>query len=234
MADDDGPGPQPGDEALEPVEAVEVEVVGGLVEQHDVEAGQQQGREAGARGLPAGQRRHGQAGVDVEPDLGQHRGRPVLEVGRAQGEPLLERGGVLVVGAGRALAERLGRRVHPRLGRRDPGAPGEVGHDRLAGAALGLLREVPDRGAGRVEDDRAGVGLGLAGQHAQQGRLAGAVGPDEPDDVAGRDDEVEAGEQGALGVAGREAAGDEGGGHGADPPSRDARAATDLGQGGGP
>src|SRR4051812_18731948 len=51
----------------------------------------------------------------------------------------------------------------------------------------------------------------LTGEGAQQRRLARAVDPDEPDDVAGRDDEIEVGEQDAGAVPGGQAAGDQGG-----------------------
>ena len=53
VADDHRAAAQPGDEVLQAGEPVQVEVVGGLVEQHEVEAAQQQGREPGARGLTA-------------------------------------------------------------------------------------------------------------------------------------------------------------------------------------
>ena len=47
------------DEPFEPVEPVEVEVVGGLVEEEDVEPGQQQRGELGAGGLTTRQVAHG-------------------------------------------------------------------------------------------------------------------------------------------------------------------------------
>jgi hypothetical protein len=45
----------------------------------------------------------------------------------------------------------------------------------------------------------AGGGFVLAGEDAEQGGLAGAVGGDEADALAGLDGEVEAGEEGARG-----------------------------------
>ena len=45
-------------EVLEPLEAVEVEVVGGLVQEHDVEPGQQERRERRPRRLATGKLRH--------------------------------------------------------------------------------------------------------------------------------------------------------------------------------
>ena len=213
MADEHRAGPQTRDEALEQGEPVEVEVVGRLVEQDDVEAAEQQRRQTGAGRLPARQRRHREVRVDVEAHLRQDRGQPVVEVGRAQGEPLLERDGVLVVGPRRPRPERLGGGVHPLLRGGHARPPGEVGPQRLARAPLGLLGEVADDGVRRGEPHRARVGRVLARQHPQQRRLAGAVRADETDDVAGGHHEVEAGEQGPLGVAGGEVARDEGGCH---------------------
>ena len=66
---------------------------------------------------------------------------------------------------------------------------------------------------GRADGDRALLGLGLAREHAQQRGLAGAVRPDEADDVAGGEHEVETGEQDAGAVAGGEAGGLDGGTH---------------------
>jgi hypothetical protein len=63
-----------GDEPLQPGETVEVEVVGRLVEQQHVEAGEQDRRQGGARGLAAGQRRGGQVEqARVEPEVAQDR-----------------------------------------------------------------------------------------------------------------------------------------------------------------
>jgi hypothetical protein len=78
-------------ELLEAVEPVDVEVVGRLVEQVGVVARQQQRGEAGARRLAARQRRHRQLEVDGEPEVGEHRGGALVEVGAAEREPALER-----------------------------------------------------------------------------------------------------------------------------------------------
>ena len=105
------------DEPLQPVEAVEVEVVGRLVEQEDVEPGQQQGGELGAGGLAARQtgdlaveRRGGQA------EVGGHRGDAGVEVGPAERHPAVEGGGVAVGGGAcpRRPARRSPRRGWPR------------------------------------------------------------------------------------------------------------------------
>ena len=56
-------------------------------------------------------------------------------------------------------------------------------------------------------------GHGLPGEEAQQRGLARAVRPDQPDDVAGGEDEVEPGEQDAGAVTGGQAGGLQGGAH---------------------
>ena len=76
MADHGHRGVESGDERLEPVEPVEVEVVGGLVEQEDVEAGQERGRQRHPRRLPARQRRGGLVQHPlVEAEVGEGRRR---------------------------------------------------------------------------------------------------------------------------------------------------------------
>ncbi len=55
---------------------------------------------------------------------------------------------------------------------------------RLAGLELRLLFEIPETGR-CVKLAGAGVRLVSAGDNAQKGRLAAAVGPDQPDAVAG-------------------------------------------------
>ena len=84
----------PCDEGLEPGEAGEVEVVGRLVEQHDVEAAEQQRRERGPRRLPARERRHQRVRPDVEAQLREHRRDAVVEVRRSAREPVVQRDGI--------------------------------------------------------------------------------------------------------------------------------------------
>ena len=81
---------QAADERLEPLEPGEVEVVGRLVEQHDVEAAQQQRGQRDAGGLAARQRGHQRVRADVEAEVGQHRRQPLVEVGGAAGQPAVE------------------------------------------------------------------------------------------------------------------------------------------------
>ena len=114
------PARRPFDERLQPVEPVEVEVVGRLVEQEDVVAAEQQRRQARAGRLAAGQRGHRLVEVDAEAQVGGDRAGPVVQVRAAEGEPALERDGVRVVGAGRARSQRLGGRVQPRCAAATP------------------------------------------------------------------------------------------------------------------
>ena len=69
----------------------------------------------------------------------------------------------------------------------------------LAGEGGGFLLEIAD-GQVALAGDAAGFRLGFAGQDVQQGGLAGAVGTDQGDAVAGGHVEGEAAEQGAVGV----------------------------------
>ena len=204
---------QTGDVPLEALQPVEVEVVRGLVEQEDVVARQQQRRQAGAGGLAAGQRRHRHVERDPERHVVRNGSRTLVEVRAAEGEPAVERGGVGVVRTGRAGPQRLRGGVHRRLGVRDAGPAGEERDHGLAGAPVGFLRQVPDRGRRRADGHRALLRSGLPGEDAQQRRLAGAVRPHEADDVTRGEHEVETGEQDAGAVSGGQAGGLDGGTH---------------------
>jgi len=73
----------------------------------------------------------------------------------------------------------------------------EAGGQEVADRAVrlgDLLRDVADPGAGAAVDG-AGGGWQFPGEHAQQGRLAGPVGADDADPVAGAEHQVEAGEE---------------------------------------
>ena len=86
--------------------------------------------------------------------------------------------------------------------------------DRLARPPLGLLRQVPDGGVGGLSDDRALLRRRPRRRACRSSvDLPGAVRPDEPDDVAGGDDQVETGEQDAGAVAGGQAGGLQGRAH---------------------
>lgn len=65
----------------------------------------------------------------------------------------------------------------------------------------------------RGQPQLAPLGCGEPGEQPQQGGLARTVGADETDHVAGRDDQVEPGEQGAVAVPGGEVLHDECGSH---------------------
>ena len=222
VGDDHGAARALGDEALQPLQAVEVEVVGRLVEQQDVEAREQDRRERGAGGLPAGERgRLQREQRRVEPEVAQHRLGARLEVGAAEREPALERVGVGVRGAGLLGRHRVGRLVHERVGGRDAGAAREVVVDALAGSAVGLLRQVAG-GAGR-QADRAPVGAVDAGEQAQQRRLPGPVGADHAEDVAGRDGRRDAGEHRRRPVRLVQLARDQRAGHAIEPTRRAVR-----------
>jgi hypothetical protein len=113
--------------------------------------------------------------------------------------------GIVVIGVSAAEGERVCGGIHRDLGGGDSGAAGQERRDRLAGDAVGLLWQEADGRVRRGEADAAGFGRLLAGEQAQQRRLAGAVRADQPDDVSGRDDQVEITEQDAVAMPGGEA-----------------------------
>jgi hypothetical protein len=208
------PARAPRDEPLQLVQPGQIEVVGGLVEQEDVVAGQQQRGQSDAGGLPAGEADGRGVQGDPGSHLRDHLGRALLQVGAAERQPVLQCVAVDVVRARPARGEVLGGRVEGGLGGGHPGPPGERGQDGLALAPFVLLGQIAERGRRRADDDGAGLGGQVTGQRPQQCGLARAVDADEADDVTGSDDEIETGEQHAGAVTGRQTAGDEGGTHG--------------------
>ena len=204
---------QPGDEPLEPLQPVEVEVVGGLVEQQHVVAGQQQRREPGARGLPAGQRRHRGVERDAEPDVGRDRARALVEVGAAEGEPAVQRGGVGVVRTRRAGASASAAASIACCAAATPVRRARNAATVSPGRRSGSCGRCPTVAVGGLTATAPSLGRRLPGEDPQQRGLARAVRPDQPDDVARGEHEVEAGEQDAGAVAGGEAGGLEGGAH---------------------
>ena len=213
MAHQDHRGVEPGHPALDPVEPVEIEVVGRLVEQEDVEPGEQQGGQARSGGLPAGQRRRRfveQPGR--QPEVRPHLADAGVEVGAAQAEPTVEGGGVVVVGTGPVGGERSCGRVEVAVGGRHARPAGEVGAHGLGRRAGRLLGQVADGGGRRGAEHPAPIRRDLAGQGAQQRRLADTIGPDDPDALARRDDQVDAVEHGERAANNRQIAGTEGSG----------------------
>src|SRR5258708_38978729 len=69
--------------------------------------------------------------------------------------------------------------------------------DTAVAREIRLLRQAGDGGAG-LGEARAGIGDGLAGQDAQQGRFAGAVAADQAQPLARRDGELDAVEDGLV------------------------------------
>ena len=204
MRDQHGAAAQTLHERLEPGETVEVEVVRRLVEQHDVEAAEQQRRQRHPRCLPAGQSGHPRSDIQREAQVGQRLREPVVEIGCARGHPAVERGGVAVVGPRLTRAQLLGCGLHLLRGPRGARAPRHVLRDGLPGDPLVLLREPAHEGVRWCGADRAGQGRLHAGQEPQQGRLPGTVGTHDADDVARRHGQGQVVEQRAVRVPARE------------------------------
>ena len=213
VAHDDDACPQPSDELLEPRQSVQVEVVGGLVEQEHVVAAEQQRCQSGTCRLAAGQGRHRTVEVDREPEIGGHGRSAGVEVRSAEVEPVVEGCAVRVVGGHPvdrlARAERVTGFVQVGLRRGDSRTSTQELEHRLARAPLRLLRQVADGGRHRGPYDLAALRSRQAGHDPQQRGLARAVRADQTDHVTRGDDEVETGEQRAVAVPGGEAAGDE-------------------------
>ena len=65
-------------------QAVQVQVIGGLIQQHDVEPAQQQGGERHARGLSAGEPGHLGLGADVQAKVREDRRYAFIQVRGAE------------------------------------------------------------------------------------------------------------------------------------------------------
>ncbi len=190
MRDDCHPAREAVHEALEPVEAVEVEVVRRLVEQEQVIAREKDPGEGCPSRLAARERRRLLLQRDGEAELGADRPGACLQVGAPERQETLERCGVCV----RPPVVRV--LLDVRLGSGDAGAPRQVREQRLAGTALVLLRQIADRERDGGPLDASLVRLVETGGEPQQRRLADPVGADEAEPRARPDRQVDAVEDG--------------------------------------
>ncbi len=114
VADENDARGQPGDEPLQPVEAVEVEVVRRLVEQVHVEPAEEQRGQTGTCCLAAAQHGHrtveqvGAVGSGGQAEVVPHLADAGVEVGAAERQPAVECVAVRVVGSRLAGGERCG------------------------------------------------------------------------------------------------------------------------------
>ena len=218
------PARSPVTKRLQPLQAVQVEVVGRLVEQEDVVAATAAARR-GRRGRPGRRRAPSSAG----------RGRRSRPSESATSSARSSRSAPPRA----SQRSRLSAYASSAPGRARRPAPGWPRPSRvwaaatpvrrarksahgLARPALRLLRQVADgrRWAGRAAARPPRVVSSPASIRSRVD-LPGAVDADQADHVAGRDDEVEPGEQRAVAVAGGEVLGDEGCGHQAADPTAD-------------
>ncbi len=177
------------EEPFEAVEACEVEVVGGLVEQEHVEAAQEDRGQRGSSRLTTG-KRDGRAleGRLRQPEVGDHASCPGIEIGSARREVPVEGGAVRVGDDGVITRGRQRRRgaLEFQLGRGDAGSSGEELEQGLV-TPVRLLRQVSDPQRRRRRHHRAPIGLIEPGEDAQQRRLANAVRADDPEPRARSD-----------------------------------------------
>ena len=150
-------------EPLEPVEPGEVEVVGRLVEQEDVEPREQDRRDRGPRRLAA--REACDRLVESrcrQPDVGHDLADAGVEVRRPEREPAFEADRVRVVGA-RLVGGERGRCADERVVRSgDARTPVQQLAHRLAVSPFDFLGQVAHGRRRRREAYRSVVGLELA------------------------------------------------------------------------
>ena len=193
VADDDEPALVGAEVLPQPDDRVGVEVVGRLVEQQGLVAGEEDSRQLDAATLATGEgaeRLAEDALLEVE-GAGDGRGLGLGGIPTLGLELHLEPG----VLAHRLVADLLVVAAHPGLGLgalahdgvEPAGREDAVAGEHLEVTGAGVLRQVAD-GAGAGH--RARGGLALAGEHLGQGRLARTVAADETDAVAGVDPEA--------------------------------------------
>jgi hypothetical protein len=189
-------GEQPG-ETLQPIG---VQVVGGLVEQDHIAARHRQGGEPGARGLSPGQRPQWPVqAAGLEAELVERRAQSRLDIGAAEREPAVQRGGVRLDRGEVSGRQRRGPAFDVAVGAGHPDAVADrLANGQLRSGRVGHLRQIADAG----EPSHHPAVRRFAPRHdPQQRRFARAVGADEPDPASGVDAEVDAVQHGPVAVS---------------------------------
>jgi hypothetical protein len=107
----------------------QVQVVRGFVQEHHIEAAEQERPQCYARGLAAGEAGHGGLRPGFQPEIGQDGRNAFVEVRGAGCHPAVKSEGIGVVGAWGPRTEGFGRGLHVRRRLGTAGAPGDVtGH----------------------------------------------------------------------------------------------------------
>ena len=163
------------EEALQSLEALEVEVVRRLVEQEHVVAREEDRRQCDTGRLPAGQAVASAIEVDAEAKVGAHGSRSCLEVGTPERQITLERLRVALL-CDLATRERSCGVLELTLRAEGAGSTAQRRDDRLPRLDAPLLLEIADRQRLGSTTDDALVGQLRAGQEAEQRRLADTVG----------------------------------------------------------
>ena len=180
VRDDDHAAPPAFHQPLQPGQPVEVEIVGRLVQQREIETSQHNRRQRHTGLLASRQRAHLAVGeCRGQSQIGERAGQADLEV--AVGQRLVAGQGlcVAVVGVGSPRTEVCRRCGQVGFGGGQPDAAVQGGPHRLAGLHCVLLGEIADRGRRWAQPDTARGGHDLAGDDLQQRRLPHAVGADD-------------------------------------------------------
>ena len=180
-----------------------IEVIGRLVQQHDVEPRDRQRREPRPRSLASGQAP--QRTVEeflIEPELKECSRHPRIDIAAAKGQPPLECGGMSLDHI------QFARHQRPRPVLQLPARSGDADtfedhapHCRLRAARAADLREVSH---GPEATDGATVGSFETSQDAEQRRLASAVLADQPDPSSSVDAQTDSIEDRSGSVAPRD------------------------------
>ena len=180
---------------LQVVEAVVVQVVGRLVEQHHVMPAEHQGGEGEPGLLATGQPGSWLVQTDRQSQPGQHPFGADVEVGTSEGRPALQRRRIATVGTRPALGKAVGSRLQGVCSRLDAGAPAEEPAGCLRRLDAGGLGPEPDGGCVGAGPNGPPVDGVLSGDGPEEGRLARAIGADHGHDLAGTHGQVEVGDK---------------------------------------
>ena len=171
---------EPADPVLEPREPFEVKVVGWLVQQEEIEAGEQHRRECGARPLTSGQGTHLEIEVCRKVQRIAHLGGPRIDVPASQCPEPLHSLGIRLDGS-EVLFHAAFERVHSCCHRAEARTSQEIAHHGFVRQRVVLLSDEPNLERRGIASQSSRVGGLESREDAQQRRLACAVTAHDPE-----------------------------------------------------
>lgn len=185
MGHQDHPAAEPLHESLEFGQSSQVKIVGWLIQQHYVEAAQQQGRQRHPGCLAAGEPGHGGIRAGFQSQVRKHGRKPLIQVRCARGHPAVKSKRIGVVRAGSTRSQGLRGGLHLSGGLGAAGPACNIARHRFPGHAFMLLRKPAHEGVRGGEADGSVLRLVNTGQQAEQCGLPGAVGTNHPHHITG-------------------------------------------------